>query len=410
MNTAWRFAWRNIWRNKRRTVLTMCAIGFGAALIVFSVGLQLGQYDLMISGSTRIFQGLIQVQKRGYLNDARMRNTIPDAQSLAKKIRHETAINDIAVRANGFALVSSKERTYGVAVIGVETQYESYVSIIPGLIKSGRYLSADNANEMVIGRSLAKNLKVKLGDELTILGSGRDGSIAAAVLPVTGVFESGSRELDRSMIQIPIKTFQETFSMQTHAHAIVLYHQNSALLEPIKSQLDGILMPMNENLVAVGWDQIQPGIKESIELDYSSGWFIYIILIAIITFSIMNTFLMSVLERTREFGIMLALGFKPLNIGKLVMMEALILTVFALTIGTLIGISVNYYFLINGLTFEGMEEIAAQYNMPATITPQISLESSLLGPVTILVFTLVAALYPALKIRKLKPVEAMRHL
>ncbi|MDH5437122.1 MAG: FtsX-like permease family protein, partial [Gammaproteobacteria bacterium] len=351
----------------------------------------------------------VQVQKEGYLDEGRMRDSIPDAQALGELVRKETGLEHIAVRANGFALVSSEERTYGVAVAGVEPANEDGVSIIPGLIKEGHYLSSEDAQEVVIGRSLAKNLKIGVGDELTIMGSGRDGSIAATILPVAGIFDSGSHELDRSMVQIPIKTFQDVFSMEGHAHAIVIYHEDASLADPLKLQLQQMLDP-GQQLLALSWDQIQPGIKESIELDYSSGWFMYIVLVFIITFSIMNTFLMSVLERTREFGIMLALGFKPLNIGKLVMMEALILTVFALIIGTSIGIAVNYYFLVNGLTFEGMEEIAAQYNMPATITPQISFESSLVGPAVILVFTLLAALYPAMKIRKLEPVEAMRHI
>jgi len=410
MGSIFKLAWRNIWRNTRRTILTMCAIGFGASLIVFSVGLQLGQYDLMISGSTKIYQGLVQVQKEGYLDDARMRDSIPNAQALGDEIRKLSGIKDITVRANGFALVSSEERTYGVAVAGVEPEHEDGVSIIPGLIKTGKYLSDNDAQEIVIGASLAKNLKITVGDELTIMGSGRDGSIAATILPVVGIFESGSRELDRSLVQIPIDTFQDAFSMEEHAHAIVIYHKDANLAEPLKLQLQTLVSKRQQQLVALTWDEIQPGIKESIELDYSSGWVMYIVLVAVITFSIMNTFLMSVLERTREFGIMLALGFKPFNIGKLVMMEAFILTLLALVIGTLIGIAVNYYFLINGLTFEGMEEIAAQYNMPATITPQISLESSLLGPLVILIFTLLAALYPAMKIRKLEPVEAMRHI
>ena len=198
MGSIFKLAWRNIWRNKRRTILTMCAIGFGAALIVFSVGLQLGQYDLMISGSTRIYEGLVQVQKEGYLDEARMRSSIPQARALGKEIRETTGIQEVAVRANGFALVSSEERTYGVAVVGVESEFEKSVSIIPGLIKEGGYLSNDKAQEIVIGRALAKNLKIGVGDELTIMGSGRDGSIAATILPVVGIFESGSRELDRA--------------------------------------------------------------------------------------------------------------------------------------------------------------------------------------------------------------------
>jgi len=409
MNTNWRFAWRNIWRHPRRTILTMMAISFGAALLVFSIGFQLGQYDLMIKGSVSIYEGLIQVQKKGYLDEPKIRNSIDNIQSLAKHLRKATTIDSITARANGFALVSSEKRSYGTLIVGVEPDYEKLVSIIPGTTKEGHYLTSDSANEIIIGKSLAKNLQITVGDELTLMGSGRDGSIAATILPVTGIYESGSKELDRNLIQMPIKTFQDTFSMGSGGHAIVFYHDDVKNDFIFKQQLKQIISDNNQ-LVTLSWDELQPGVKQMIELDYSSGWFMYLVLVAVITFSILNTFLMSVLERTREFGIMLALGYKPYNIGKLVMLEAFLLTLFALTLGTLIGLSINMYFYYNGLTFEGMEEIASMYNMPSTLYPQISFESILIGPFVIFISTLLSALYPAMKIRKLQPVEAMRKI
>jgi len=409
MNTSWRFAWRNIWRHPRRTVLTILAIAFGAALLVFSIGFQLGQYDLMIKGSVSIYQGLIQVQKKGYLGEPKMRSSINNIQSVAQSLRDKTQVTSIAARANGFALVSSNKRSYGTLIAGVEPRYEKMVSIIPNTIREGTYLSSDSAQEVIIGKSLASNMQIKLGDELTFMGSGRDGSIAATILPVTGIYESGSKDLDRNLVQMPIKTFQETFAMGSHGHAIVFYHDNVKQDLIFKQQIEQALSSHKE-LVTLSWDQVQPGLKQMIELDYSSGWFMYVVLIAIITFSILNTFLMSVLERTREFGIMLALGYKPLNIGKLVMLEAFILTLLALSIGTLIGLLINLYFAAYGLTFDGMEEIAQMYNMPSTLYPQISVESTLIGPLVIFVFTLISALYPAMKIRKLQPVEAMRKI
>jgi len=409
MSTNWRFAWRNIWRHPRRTILTMLAIAFGSALLVFSIGFQLGQYDLMIKGSVSIYQGLIQVQKDGYLDEPKMRNSIENIQSVTQKIRESTGINSIAARANGFALVSSQQRSYGTLITGVEPDFEKDVSIIPGTVKQGHYLSSDEANEIIIGKSLAKNIKAEIGDELTIMGSGRDGSIAATILPVVGIYESGSRELDRNLIQIPLKTFQKIFTMGTHGHSIVFYHDDIKQEPLFMSQISSAVADQ-KNLVTLSWDQVQPGVKQMIELDYSSGWFMYVVLIMVITFSILNTFLMSVLERTREFGIMLALGYKPFNIGKLVMLEALLLTLFALAFGTLIGLAINLYYAKYGLTFEGMEEIASMYNMPSTLYPQISLESTLLGPLIIFIFTLLSALYPAMKIRKLQPVEAMRKI
>ena len=408
MNTTWRFAWRNIWRHPRRTLLTMLAIAFGSALLVFSIGFQLGQYDLMIKGSVSLYQGLIQVQKEGYLDDPKIRTSIPDIQQLSENLRQQTNIESFTARANGFALVSSQKRTYGSLITGVEPTYESKVSILPNVVREGRYLSSDSANEIVIGKSLAKNMQVKVGDELTIMGNGRDGSMAATVLPIVGIYESGSKEIDRNLIQIPLKTFQEIFSMGSHGHSIVFYHDQVKQDQLFKSQINSMLN--NKQLVTLTWDEIQPGIKQMIELDYSSGWFMYLVLVAVITFSILNTFLMSVLERTREFGIMLALGYKPFNIGKLVILEALILTLFALIVGTLLGLAINTYFLVYGLTFEGMEEIASMYNMPSTIYPQVSFESTLIGPLVIFIFTILSALYPAMKIRKLQPVEAMRKI
>ena len=409
MGTTFRLAWRNIWRHPRRTILTMIAIGFGCALLVFSIGLQLGQYDLMIANSVKIFEGLVQVQKEGYLEDSKIRKSIPNVQKLAEKIRSETGLSDVSPRANGFALVSSETRTYGTMIIGVDPKYEDKVSIIPGLVKEGRYLSSADAQELVLGKSLAQNMKLSLGDEVTIMGNGRDGSIAATILPVVGIFESGTKELDRSVIEIPLNTFQDVFSMGDHGHSIVLYHRDANLVNSIQQKSQAIINS-EEDLVALRWDQLQPGLKEAIELDYSSGWFMYIVLVAIIVFSIMNTFLMSVMERTREFGILLALGYKAFNIGKLVMLEATLLTIVAVLIGTTIGVGVNYYFYVYGLSLTGMEEIANMYNMPSTITPQISFNSVFIGPAIIFVSTIISALYPAMRIRLLEPVEAMRKI
>ena len=409
MASTWRFAWRNIWRQPRRTILTILAIAFGAGLLVFSIGLQLGQYDLMIQSSVRIYHGLLQVQKRGYLDEPKMRSSIASIADLASDLREKTGLQAISARANGFALVSSENRTYGTMIVGVQPEYEKKVSSLPGVIKEGHYLSSDHASEIIIGRSLARNMQLKIGDDLTILGSGRDGSIAATIMPVVGIYESGSRDLDRNILQMPLSAFQDVFNMNGHGHAIVVYDDDVKQLEILRTEFQRLTADHKE-LVTLSWDELQPGVRQMIELDYSSGWMMYIVLVAIITFSILNTFLMSVLERTREFGIMLALGYTPFNIGRLVMLEAFILTLVGLALGTLIGLAINYYFYVYGLTFSGMEEMAKAYNMPATIRPQISFESVLLGPAVILLFTLVAALYPATRIRKLEPVEAMHHI
>lgn len=401
-----RLAWRNLWRHKRRTWLTTSAIAFSAMLLVFMITIQLGAYDMIIDTTLRVFNGHLQVQRAGYLDKPQMRATVPGAAALAERLRRATGLQAIAVRAQGFALAASSDRTYGVPVLGVQPAYEPKVSTLPHLIKTGRYLAAADAQELVLGAALARNLKVKVGDELTLLGSGKDGSVAATVLPVVGIFDSGNPELDRNLVQMPLATFQDVFSMGDEAHAIVVSGESVETIPQTKAAVAAQLAGQPQ-LVVLDWEEIIPGVKQLIQTDMVQNWVTYLALIIIVTLSIMNTFLMSVLERTREFGIMLALGATPLRLGLIVMLESALLTLLGLAIGIALGGGVAVYFHFVGFTFPGMKELYGQFGLPGVITPQISFTTFTLGPAVILAFTLLAAVYPALRIRKLAPVEAM---
>ncbi len=401
-----RLAWRNLWRHKRRTWLTASAIAFSAALLVFMQTLQYGAYDMMIDTTLRVYTGQMQVQHSGYQDKPQMRTVVADAASLAAQLRARTGYATIAVRAQGFALASSAERSYGVPVIGVQPEFERGVSTLPHLVKQGRYLVDARAQELVIGSALARNLKLKLGDELTLLGSGRDGSVAATVLPVVGFFESGNPDLDRRLVMMPLATFQETFSLGQDAHRIVVSGPNYDSIPQTKAMVQQAIAG-RPGLVVLDWDELVPGIKQMIQTDMVQNWITYMALIVIVTLSIMNTFLMSVLERTREFGIMLALGISPLRLGTMVILESAFLTLLGLAIGIAIGGGIAVWLHFEGFTFPGMKEIYAQFGLPGVIYPKLTAESFLLGPLVILVFTLLAALYPALRLRQLQPAEAI---
>jgi len=408
MDSLLRLAWRNLWRNARRTWLTVSAIAFVTVLMVFLITLQLGSYDLMIDSSLRIFTGQMQVQREGYLEKPQIRKVIPDAQALAQRLRALPALATIgvAVRAQGFALASSGTRSFGVQVVGAEPGFEPKVSTIPNLVKSGRWLHGLRAQEAVLGSALAQNLNVKVGDELTLLGSAMDGSVAATVLPVVGVFETGMRDLDRVTVEIPLGTFQDVFGMGHNAHAIVFLAADLKQLPALHAEVARQLPPA-QNLDVLDWERLIPGLKQLTQADWTTGWFMYLALIAVVTFSILNTFIMSVLERTREFGIMLALGATPFRIGALVFTETTLLALLGLGIGIGLGLVVAGTLSVTGFTYPGLKEFMGEYGLPGYIYPQLSVTSVLIGPAVILLFILVSAFYPALRIRKLEAVEAI---
>ena len=402
-----RLAWRNIWRQKRRTWLTALAMIFSNILLVFMISLQFGSYEMMINNTLRMFSGQLQVQRQGYQESQKIRQVVENIGALAADIRKQFPAVKVTARANAFVLVSSEDRSFGTQLAGVEPAHEPGVSSIPGLVSDGRYLQDLAAAEIVIGRVMARNLKVETGDELTFLGSGKDGSFAAGVVTVVGIFESGSQDMDRSLAEIPLGYFQEAFAMGDSGHVIALGVDElagiPAIIEPLRA-----LISEGDSLVALDWEALTPGLKQAIQADMASAWFMYAVLIVLVAFSVLNTQLMSVLERTREFGVIMALGIKPHRLALLVLLETALMALLGLIIGVLLGSLVSGYFAHAGFAYPGMDELAAKFNMPSVIYPSVDPLSMMLGPTVVFIFCLFAAIYPALKLYGFRPVEAMR--
>ncbi|MDH3901921.1 MAG: ABC transporter permease [Xanthomonadales bacterium] len=407
LGLSFRLAWRNIWRQKRRTWLTALAMIFSNVLLVFMISLQFGSYEMMINNTLRMFSGQVQIQYEGYQDSPKMRLVVNDIRNLASEIRDKFPTASVAARANAFVLVSSEERSFGTQLVGVEPGYENGISSIPGLLTDGRYLGDTNAPEVVIGSVMARNLKVKTGDELTFLGSGRDGSFAAGVLEVVGIFSSGSQDMDRSLAEIPLGYFQDAFAMQAGGHVIALAVDELGKIPEMSGSLEATIGE-HKGLVVLDWEALMPGLKQAIQADMTSAWFMYAVLIVLVAFSVLNTQLMSVLERTREFGVIMALGIKPRRLALLVLLETFLMALVGLLIGMLLGALVSGYFAHAGFAYPGMDELAAKFNMPPVIYPALDPLSIMLGPAVVFIFCLFAAIYPAMKLYGLRPVAAMR--
>lgn len=406
-NVVLRMAWRNLWRHGKRTWLTVGAMIFSNSLLVFAISLQFGSYEMMIDNSLQAFSGHIQLQHPSYLEQPKMRYAIDDIDALAQQLRDELGLTSISARASGFALASSAERSYGLQLLGVDALHEPGVSTLPGLISRGRYLQPGAREEIVIGSVLARNLRIEPGDELSFLGSGFDDSFAAGVVTVVGIFESGNADLDRSVAQVNLAYFQDSFAMGSAGHSIVIRAAQvddvDALMTRVNSDLPG-----PEKVVARHWDELQPGLRQAIRADMTSAWFMYTVLIVLVAFSVLNTQLMSVLERTREFGTMMALGLRPARLGLLVMLETGMMTGLGLMLGIALGAAITAYLSVVGFSYPGMAEMAVKFNLPERMYPAISALSLSLGPVIVACGSLLAAIYPALRLNRLLPIEAMR--
>uniref|UniRef100_UPI002602BFD4 ABC transporter permease n=1 Tax=Desulfoluna sp. TaxID=2045199 RepID=UPI002602BFD4 len=316
-----------------------------------------------------------------------------------------------APRANGFALVTSGHRTYGCLVTGVDPEREKRVSTLAAILRKGSYFSRED--RALIGETLARNLKVGVGDELTVLGQGRDGSMAATVVAVDGIFKSGLDAYDRNVVLLPLAFFQDLFSMAGGVHEVAIRARHLADVGPLKKKLNNALpgLPFDDPApVALDWMDLIPGLLQSIQMDLVSGLIMYLILIIVVAFSILNTFVMAIFERTREFGVMMAIGTTPNRLMRLVLTESFFMTATGLGLGIFLGAALTLWFEAHGILIPGSDEIMKAYGISGRLYPKLSVLSATLGPSAVLCITLFSALFPALKIRKMKPVEAMHHV
>ena len=190
-------------------------------------------------------------------------------------------------------------------------------------------------------------------------------------------------------------------------HQIVVTTPDLSNVSNTVQQVNAIL-PSQGGLVTHDWNALQPGLEQAIQADISSAFFMYGILVILVAFSVLNTQLMSVLERTHEFGIVMSLGISPGHLGRLVILETAMMGLIGLIFGACLGALLTLWFSVHGFSYPGMEEMAGNFNLPSRFYPQVTLLTMFIGPLVVFVFTVLSALYPALRLNWLHPVEAMR--
>jgi ABC-type lipoprotein release transport system permease subunit len=197
--------------------------------------------------------------------------------------------------------------------------------------------------------------------------------------------------------------------MRGGVHRIVAVCRDLESVARVKSELRKEIADMQDtqDLVVLDWRELNPGLVQAIQMDLVSGFIFYVILIVVVAFSILNTFLMAIFERTREFGVMMALGTSPARLTRLLLFESSTITLIGIATGIVLGGWVTWYFQIHGIVIPGAEEMARQFGLPERMYPQLSVLSVSVGAGIVLVITLITALYPALKVRRLKPVRAL---
>ena len=399
-----KIALRNLIRQKRRTIFTALSMIVGFILASFFIAWADGSYNYIIDNFTRNRLGHIQIHKKGYLNKPTLYKTINDYKNIENKIKNTESVTEWTTRIFTGGLVSVGEESSGAQIIGIEISGEKETTNIDKKIIKGSYFEKNFKKEVLIGKGLAKFLDADIKDELVIVSQAADGSIANELFVIRGVLDLEDDMSNRSSVYMKINQSQSLFVLNEKIHEIAINVNKLKNVDAASNMLDDKIN--NENLSVETWKEFAKSFYRAMKADMEGLWVSLIVVILVVAIGVLNTVLMNVLERRREYGVLKALGTKPFQIIKMIFYETSILAFISIIIGTIIALAVNYIFSKHGIAFpEPIEWGGMRFEY---MKGEINLRSYLIPAITVFLSGVFVSLFPAIKAAKTKAAEVMR--
>ncbi|MEE8316327.1 MAG: FtsX-like permease family protein [Syntrophobacteria bacterium] len=405
-----RLAWRSIWRNRRRTLITVLSIGFGLACTVFFIAIGEGVYAQLIDQVVRMQAGHITMENPGYRDAPAVDLWVKAPESLRSQIERLPQVERTKLIIMGQGIARSASGDISATLMGIEPSVELDTSPLVRHIVAGRYLNDDDGPWVVIGSEFAKRLKLAVGKKMVLTTNDAAGNLVDELCRVRGIFETGSVEIDGYLIQAPIDFARRLFGLPEESAT-----QLGVVLRIPEAQevilREARLMVAEQDIAVLPWQEVIPEIASYIKLDKGSNLIFQAILVFLILFTIFNTILMSVLEREREFAVLLALGTKPVQLRLQILMESAYLGLIGCALGLLVGGLAAWAAQVWGIDLRSLLEegftisgFAVSAKMHARVTTGL-----LLGTAG-LVFgaTLILSLIPMRRATRLSIVDQLR--
>ncbi|MBN2309417.1 MAG: ABC transporter permease [Candidatus Hydrogenedentes bacterium] len=407
--STWRIAWRNLGRNKRRTGLALLAIAVGQFALLATNGIMRGYVDNIRLAITGPMVGHVQVHAPEWREERALDLVISNVDEAAAAIRQDPAVLNAGARIYAPVLVAPEQDAYAAVVVGVDADVESQEF---GLLSGLDAPLEDGA--VLIGYLLARRIGAEPGQEIAVVGQGADGSIANDLYTIRDIIKSPADIVNQTGIVMTMADAQYLLVMPGQAHEIVVRTTESGQAEALAARLAEL--PALAGTEVVDWKQIVPEIVLILDMVDYVGYFVLVLVLIAAVAGIANTLMMSTFERMHEFGMLLALGSRPSRIVHMIMIEAVLIGLLGVLVGTFLGYGFEFVTSGTGIDMASwggsgaeVEDLAFKgLNLPLHIFPRLEYSDSVLGLVAVTITSLLAAIWPATIAGRLEPMEAMR--
>jgi ABC-type lipoprotein release transport system permease subunit len=404
-------AWRNLWRNLRRTVLTISSIAFGTFLAVISTGIQDRNFSEMIDLAARMGGGHVTIQHKEYQDYPTMSRTVQNCNELTASALNDEQVKQVVTRITGHTMLSTAKGSYGAGFLAINPLKEDdkTLSIIKSMVEGSMFVSSMDRG-IILGERLAKNLGAKMGSKIVYTMTDRKGEIVSGLARVSGIIRTGAPGIDSGLSILPIDSVRKVLSFtKNEAIQVAVFIEDQRKSGQVAKRLS---KKTGAGSAVLTWNEVNPELAGFISMKIGGAIFMEMLIAVLVAAGIFNTLFVSVMERLREFGIMMAIGFSPGSLFRLVMLESLWLGLVGLAAGAIVTAGPYYYLSSKGLDMsamigEGGSEIAGVAISPI-FHVGIFPEHAVLIACAVFIATMLSGLYPAWRAGRVVPVDTIK--
>ncbi len=394
MNLFLRLAWRNIWRHRRRTIILVISVGFTMAMMMMYDGLVDGFQDAIYTNAIRVLGGNIQVHAEGYRAKVEQMPILPlkNEQEVLNAAKAQPQVISAVRRITTGGMATNHEGAFAVTILGIEPETETDFSLVPGRTNEGRFLKSDDRDSIVIGKGLAVAMNATIGDQITLVGKATHQQMRKRTMTITGIYDLGMRDIEKRTVYISLAEAQDLYGLTGQITEVAISIKELGKEQPVVSSIEKTVKGVEVD----SWQTNYPELESALSTKSGVMNIFSIILLVIAGIGIMNLLLMAIFERTREIGVLGALGLKPGQISVLFLLEGVMMGLVGAAFGVALGLAVNV--LLGKVGFD-YSQFASMTDYTALISGRVysslgvgKLVSRL---ITVIIISILASFYPA---------------
>jgi len=402
-------AWRNLWRNWRRTAIALAAVVLGLALLIFFDAMIRGSDEAIFGNAIRLYGGNLQIHAPGFRAKAARLPLLPldDPNAVMQTVGAEPTLRAVTPRITTTGMVSRRGTSLGVSITAIDAAVEAPLSVQAESITTGRFLAPDDRDAVVIGKGMADRLQVSVGDSVTLLGRRKNESLRQHTMNVVGIYDLGMPDIEKGMVFIPLADAQTLYNLRGQATEAVVFLNTVGGEDRVMASLQSALPAYEVDT----WQTLRPEIRQTMETKLAFTSFAGTVVVGIAAIGILNLMLMAAFERTREMGVLAALGMRGWQIMGLFLLEGALIGLVGAVLGCALGgllVAAIGRVGIDLSSAAGMGEIMAL--MGNRLYPSTTAGALLSRGALVVVITAIASLWPAWQASRTEPAVALHHV